>query len=428
VLRIFTKSPGESPHAVPTRRLAHPFVPAFGFALTLTLALATGCSGDHSGAEDGAWRAERLMLGDTLVVRTLSGSIWGRTATLVEELAIGTLEGQEELMFGFVQDIAVDREGGVYAFDGQVPALRYFDASGRYVRTLGRDGSGPGEYRDASLGLAVRRDGRLVMRDPRNARLNVYHPDGAPSEHWPVGSGLFTSNALTLDTADHMYLKVLLGEIERDKPWPIGLLHLNARGELVDSIPPPTLAGEPKESAWTFSPDKLWTFSPLGEMIVGVNTRYSFEVRRRDGSVLRIEKAHTPVAVHPEERAEHEAVNAWRRKYHGQNLSGEIPPVPSTKPAYRALFAGDDGRIWVRLYTRAEKIEGPHEEPAPDAPPPLTWREPVIFDLFDSDGTYLGEVRVPPRTSLSVFRGDTVWGIRRGEVDEQYIVRLRLER
>jgi hypothetical protein len=396
-------------------------------AATLTLALATACTQDRPGAEDGTWRAERETRGDTLVVRTISGSVWGRAATLVEEVAIGTLDGEEELMFGFIQDIAVDREGGVYAFDGQAPALRYFDASGRYVRTLGRSGSGPGEYRDASLGLAVRRDGRLVMRDPRNARLNIYDPDGTPAEHWPVASGLFTANALTLDTADHMYLKVLLGQPERNKPWRIGLLHLDDGGVIVDTIPDPGIDGEPTTAAWTFSPDKVWALGALGDMVVGVSSRYSFEIRRRDGQVIRIEKAHAPVAVHAEERAEHEAVNAWRRKTQGQYLTSEIPPVPSTKPAYRALYVGDDGRIWVRLYSPAEKIAGPHDEPGPDDPPPLTWREPIAFDVFEPDGTYLGEVRLPPRTTLSVFRGDTVWGIRRGEMDEQYIVRFRLE-
>ena len=52
------------------------------------------------------------------------------------DLSIGTLEGDSTLMFGFIQHIAVDAEGGIYAFDGQVPALRYFNARGEYVRLV----------------------------------------------------------------------------------------------------------------------------------------------------------------------------------------------------------------------------------------------------------------------------------------------------
>ena len=140
----------------------------------------------------------------------------------MEELAIGVLEGPEELMFGAISEMAVDAEGGIYVFDRQVPALRYFDATGRYVRTLGGEGSGPGEYRDVCLGLAVRSDGRVLMRDPRNARINVYDPDGSPADHWPVASGLFTGQAMTVDTADHVYLKILSEWPEQNKPWKIG--------------------------------------------------------------------------------------------------------------------------------------------------------------------------------------------------------------
>src|SRR5690606_23363068 len=113
----------------------------------------------------------------TVIVTTHGGSVWPAPATLIEELRIGVLDGADEYMFGQVQEIAPDAKGGVYVFDGQVPALRYYDASGAYVRTLGGEGSGPGEYRDVALGLAVRSDRRIVMRDPRNNRLNVYAED-----------------------------------------------------------------------------------------------------------------------------------------------------------------------------------------------------------------------------------------------------------
>ena len=37
----------------------------------------------------GPWKAERLKRGDTTVVRTVSGSVWGDKVTLVEEVRIG---------------------------------------------------------------------------------------------------------------------------------------------------------------------------------------------------------------------------------------------------------------------------------------------------------------------------------------------------
>jgi len=386
--------------------------------------------GDGERPVAGSWQAEWDTIGDTVVVRTNSGSVWGGPVTLVEDLAIGALEGPDELMFGFVQCMAVDAEGGIYVYDGQVPALRYFDASGDYVRTLGREGSGPGEYRDTCLGLAVRSDGKVLMRDPRNARINVYEPDGTPADHWPVASGLFTSQAMMIDMADHVYLKILTERPERNRPWKIGLLHLDADGQLLDTIPDPPIAGAPESGGGgRFVPAKQWAWSPLGYMVVGVNRDYSFELRPPGRPVLRIERTVEPVELQPEERAEWEARNEWTRRNEGQFMTAEIPPVPAQKPPYRGLYIGERGRIWVWRYTVAEKMD-PAEvrEPDPNRPPPITWREPRVFDVFEPDGTYLGEVRMPPRTSAAIFRGDTIWAIRRGELDEQYIVRLVVSR
>jgi len=49
-----------------------------------------------------------------------------------------------------------------------------------------------------------------------------------------------------------------------------------------------------------------------------------------------------------------------------------------------------------------------------------------VYDVFEADGTFLGSVRLPARVTLYRFRGDRVWGVRRGEFDESYVVRFRL--
>ena len=47
-------------------------------------------------------------IGDTIVVRTLAGSVWDMEATLQPEVSIGELDGAEEYLFGRVSSIAVD--------------------------------------------------------------------------------------------------------------------------------------------------------------------------------------------------------------------------------------------------------------------------------------------------------------------------------
>ena len=65
-------------------------------------------------------------------------------------------------------------------------------------------------------------------------------------------------------------------------------------------------------------------------------------------------------------------------------------------------------------------------EPSRDRPPPRTWLEPTVYDVFESDGTYLGEIHVPDRVQLVWIGRDEMWGSYRGELDETYVIRLRL--
>jgi hypothetical protein len=163
-------------------------------------------------------------------------------------------------------------------------------------------------------------------------------------------------------------------------------------------------------------------------VVVGVNDRYALELRRPAGT-LRIEKAGERLAVNGEERAEREALRAHMIRTQGQFMTSEPPPVPRVKPFYRAIYTGDDGTIWVHVHRDAVRREPPADAAArpPDAPPLTVWVEPTVFDVFQPDGMYLGEVHVPERTTLRTFSLGTLWGTRRGEFDETYLVRLRLE-
>jgi len=65
---------------------------------------------------------------------------------LKEELSLGGPEAQGEYAFGQIADLVVDDAGSFYVLDGRSSHVKVFDASGRYVRTIGRAGQGPGEF------------------------------------------------------------------------------------------------------------------------------------------------------------------------------------------------------------------------------------------------------------------------------------------
>jgi hypothetical protein len=107
------------------------------------------------------------------------------------------------------------------------------------------------------------------------------------------------------------------------------------------------------------------------------------------------------------------------------------PPMPDRKPFFRRLYAGRDGRVWVEVPLAGVEVEDPGYDPRNPEAVPDRWREPVAFDVFETDGTYLGRVRAPVELSTSptpVFDGDRVWAVTRDELGVQRVVRFRVER
>jgi hypothetical protein len=415
--------------------------------LALAAALLTACGGD-SGPAAHEWQAAYDTIGDTIVVRTESGSVWGDTARLVADLTIGQFEGPDEYMFGSLQSLAVAGDGSIYAFDRHATELRKYGPDGTYRGTFGREGGGPGEYKRPDGGLAVLSDGRVVLRDPGNTRLTVYSGEGEYLEGWRIRGTFNTSRQLYRDSADAVYTMILLDPQADVTEWSYGLVQYSSDGQIGDTFPAPVYDYEPPRlvareqtgdntntsvNSVPFTPNDSWTFSPLGYMVGGLSTRYVIDLFVAPDRVLRIERANwDPAPVLAAEKAERERIATANMRYTQPNWRWNGPPIPDTKPPYAGFYVGAHGRIWVRLYQEAYQIEAtkPESELAPGEIPERTWIEPVAFDIFEPDGRYLGMVRAPKGFSTyptPIMRTDTVWAVVRDELDVPYIKRFHIE-
>lgn len=393
--------------------------------LAVTVAAALAACDRTAPNGDATLRVERDTIGDTVVVRTLAGSTGGDSVRIVEELRIGEPEGSEAYTFGQVREMAVGADGTMYVYDGALRALRSYDSTGRFVHTIGREGGGPGEYREV-IGLAVHPDGRLLLRDPRLGRIAVYTAAGEPLDSWPMQSGLFASDMLRTDSAGYVYARILTGAPKPGETWPFALARLDAHGAVVDTLPAPRWA-EALVNTAIYDPTTLWTWHPFGYFVAAFGARYAVELRHTDGPVLRIERAGQPVLQVPaDERAELDSTfSALRQRSPGPPQPAQ-PSIPTTKPAIRDIATGQDGRIWVRPYMpsipRAEAADT--TSPAPRRG--RRWTEPIAWDVFEPDGIFLGRVPLPPRATLYAMRGDRLWGTVRDDDDVPYLVRWRI--
>lgn len=398
------------------------------WTLFLVLGIVTPAAGTpvQDLSPTGPLRVERSLRGDTTVVRTLAGSSRGR-ARLVEEFRIGSVDGPVESQFGLIHCVAVLRDGSVAVFDGSVPALRLFDSAGRHVRTLGRDGAGPGEYRNQCLGLAVHPDGALMLYDPRNARLNRYAPDGSILPSWPAPAGLFAQHNLRVDSTGYTYVKVLLEQPQPGTEWKIGEARLDRTGSIRDTVPPPAIPGDTGEAI--YAPRKHWAWTRSGARVSGYGGEYLLIVTMPGRRPVQIERVTPRIRLDPAERRNHQEVTDSRLRAPNVVRSGRSTTVPPVKPYFRDLLTDADERIWVQLHTPGQPFDPPPQPQRPGMPavPLIRWRERPLFDVFQLDGTYLGQVTLPGQTWFREARGDRLWAMQMGEDGEQYIVRYRME-
>lgn len=74
---------------------------------------------------------------------------------------------------GVVADVAADARGRRYILDVQRRQVVVTSPSGGPPATIGRPGSGPGEFR-APVSLALDREGRLLVLDPGTLRIEIF--------------------------------------------------------------------------------------------------------------------------------------------------------------------------------------------------------------------------------------------------------------
>lgn len=418
-------------------------------AIVGTAIAVAGCGGDpEPGDVTAEWVHEEEVRGDTTVVRTLGGSVWGDTMTLVPELVIGELDGADPYVFGNVTAVDRDAEGRIWVADRQAGEVRVFGPDGEFLQVVGRQGDGPGEYQGPDH-LRVTSNGEVVVRDQRGARFVIFSTEGEYLRSWRLSGTFFTSQPFLLDDAGRIWNPDLRMGADFDDENRQVLVRVDvATGEPLDTVPQPQSPSEPayvelrieqgdnrmvSRSNVPFHPTGTATLTPSGGTLVGMGSRYALHRTRPDGSVLAIERPVEAVPVLPAERAA--ARERVERGFRQQDASWQWngPEIPETKPPFQWAGVGRDGSIWVQRHTRGREVDNPDFDPeGPPAQQQRTmWKEDPVMDVFDAEGRYLGPVRMPD--GFSPFAGgvlstdEVLIRVPDPELGYHRVVRYRLE-
>lgn len=315
---------------------------------------------------------------------------------LDKDLVIGVKEGPAEYTFSQIQDVDVDAEGNIYVLDQRETQVKVFDATGLYLRTIGRKGQGPGEIQMPVL-VQVTKQGELLVYDYALSRANFYSLEGVFIRQ---GSPRRPLMPIAMDSRGSLVGYEILA------PPPIG-------GKLLKRYDPDLLQakqiaqdeqGQPK----TFDIGKPAIYACLGphdELVWGHSEKYVLNSVDPAGETVRVvQRDYDPVSITLPDRTEYEERYAEPVR-HGMSIK-----FREHYPAFCGLSVDEEGRLFVKTYERADGESRRN-----------------VFDIYDPEGRYLVKtVIMADLNERSAWKNNKLYTIEMDELGFPTIVRYRV--
>lgn len=374
--------------AIACRRLSHLAPLALTLAALITLPVA----------------ADQQAAPDVPVIHNPATPPGGVEVVHLEEMwRAGGEDGDE--IFGKIFRADADAEGNVYLVDSQLSEVPVFSPQGERIKTLSREGEGPGETRepvdmlilpDGSVGILQRFPGKVVRVDREGAPLGdiVFN---SPTE------GGFTALYTGRCRGDELMFviqRATRDESSSTRTFEVARYDLAgtelaccfSRTSVIDFSAPVIRESSILDVAIFGS-----TIAPDGCVYVGPDyDRYAINVYRSDGTLDHvIEREFTKRPRTELESGRIEAVFATWGRRGNQQMPSEIYDCA---PTITDLYVDDQNRLWVENSRSAEA--GPDEAM-------------LTYDLYDPDGRFTHQVALvcdgdPVNDELFRVRDDMV--------------------
>lgn len=406
-----------------------------------------------------------------LLVGMVAGQDRPLSADFPEVYRVGGFDAPEWAEFSGAPMVTFDAAGRLYVQEssamsavlgGSAGPVVVIDPSGSLVRTIGRQGEGPGEF-DEPRGLAVWRDGWLAVADAGHNAYQLFTPDGeferlirmrggsdgfsglvnAPSRLRPdpAGLALVAQGVSSGQSAFASAVGRMFGAegAEEGRVDDRGLERLRLDGEGVvaetilegwrpaaddDELESPLDLSDPSSIIGTimggerwFEPELLWDILPDGGIVYSDSTAYRIRVMDPAGRVIRtLTRSFAPKPV---TRGVRSAMRdrslarlsggdggdmqaALREQIRNRGFMDEIPVLSALRTTW-------DGALWIQRRG---------EEP---------WDEDGPIDVMRADGAYVGTFAAGATDMPGTFGPDgLVAFVERDELDIPSIVVRRI--
>lgn len=326
-------------------------------------------------------------------------------------VAIGVLDGAEPYLLSGVRKAVRLEDGRIVVANQGTMELRFYDADGSHLGSVGGEGEGPGEF--LTMSQMVRMPGdSLGVWDYRSRRLTVLDPEGglgrtarmeeAEDVRIPFLQGVLPDGSLLASAAFVFEPGESRNGLMRQparyvRYGPDGaalgpLVTLPGSESLVESGEGFVRVGTAPLSRHAFVHETARGF------VGGASDRYELGFYDLDGTLLRLLRLDRPVRpVDDAVRAAYEeeqlagAADAEARASVRERLEGLV--YPPSLPAFSDLEVDALGNVWVQDH------RPPGEDGGPDR-----WL------VFDPEGRILGAVELPAGFTVFEIGEDYVLG------------------
>jgi hypothetical protein len=301
-----------------------------------------------------------------------------KTVVFEEEFSFQEKDETDEIRLFKPSSYAVDAQDRIYISDDSDLSIKVFDRQGKYLRSFGRRGSGPGEFA-AIRGMVILPDGRILVTDDWQRRTSVFSPEGQflSSFQWKKNyTNIYIATNSSFTVEEQVFSE---GQFERS----VKVLDFAGKELLnIGKFTFPEMKILPQGNGATALPVP-WSSSSIfaGDqkrqlLYHCLNDKYLIEVYDQQGKKFRqIDRPYEPVPVTGED------IDKLKSRFTARPDSPvailmEQMEFPRVKTVTERLLVDDTENLWVQTYEEKKEDE----------------KTLTAFDIFNPDGIY--EARV----------------------------------
>lgn len=328
-----------------------------------------------------------LEAGATPVARVDSDgpSLGAQVLELHELWRIGGLD--EEVIFGRIVDVKMRDNGEVYILDSQLCHVVVLSSEGKHLRTLSRQGDGPGELRqpvclvflpDDVLGVGKGFPGKLTTMEMDGTPIGTSYPIGEPAKGTMV-------SLMSVNCVDNVLVAlgahIVLGGPDNSHVFRFLSVSEFGGGDFAKVLerktPVDPTGHRFVETDEYFIDDQNWALGPGGNIFAPMERDvYAISVFNQAGELqYTFGREYTP-----RERTQEEKDGICSIFMGGDPANREWDIADYDEAVSRIMINPDDETVWVLTPNRS------HDQPKQIIE---TW------DVFTLDGEYLRQVGVP---------------------------------